>query len=180
MSLVAGTWEDAQALVGTVLAEAHGADPVSVADIRRRLEILQLDCPLHDDEDVAREQGYRTIVSPASMLRTWATPAYWSPGDAPTGARALYPPVPATAIPAPGDRMFATQSKTTYLLPVHPGDRISGRAVLKSLERKSIGVGDGAFLVVETEYRNQDGEVVAREELTVFRFTAHDDEESSV
>ncbi|HEY4098320.1 MAG TPA: MaoC family dehydratase N-terminal domain-containing protein [Baekduia sp.] len=171
--LVPGTWADAEALVGTVLAEFEGADPVSLPDIRRRLEVLQLDCPLHHDADVAREQGYRDVVSPASMIRAWATPAYWRPGEPPTGTRALYAPVPASNIPAPGDRQFATGSKTTHVLPVHPGDRISGIAVLKSLTRKSISVGDGAFMVIETTFRNQHGETVARDEITVFRFTAH-------
>jgi 3-methylfumaryl-CoA hydratase len=174
-NLVFATWEEAEALVGTVLAEWEGADAVSLADIRRRLEVVQLDCPLHYDEAVAREAGYDAIVSPAAMLRTWATPAYWAPGDAPTGAQALYAPVPATRIPAPGDRMFATNSKTTHLLSVHPGDRISGTAVLQSLTRKATSVGEGAFMVVATEFRNQRGEVVARDELTVFRFTEKGD-----
>src|SRR5207237_4493080 len=76
-----GTWEDAESWVGRELAQYQGADDVTVGDIRRRLEVLAWDCPLHYDEAVARQYGYRTVVSPATMLMTWAMPAYWAPGD---------------------------------------------------------------------------------------------------
>src|ERR1041384_1920959 len=100
-----GTWEDAERCVGRELARHEGAADVPVGDARRRLEVLAWDCPLHYDEAVARHYGYRTVVAPATMLMTWAMPAYWAPGD-PRPTRddgALLPSYPFTKIPAPGE-----------------------------------------------------------------------------
>jgi acyl dehydratase len=169
-NLVQGTWEEAEAMVGATLSSVTGADPVSAADFRRKLEVVGLDCPLHYDEKVAQECGYRTVISPASQMRTWVTAAYWKPGEALSSNRALFPPIPISDVPGPGDRMFATGTKFEFLAPAYPGDWITATAVLKRVTRKSISVGDGAFIVIETTYTNQDGEAVARDELTVFRF----------
>lgn len=174
-NLAQGSWADAEAMVGQTLSRIEGIDPVSVADIRRKLEVVGLDCPLHYDEDAAQANGYRTIVSPASMMRTWVTPAYWSPGEPLVADRALFPPIPIAAVPGPGDRMFATGTKFEFLAPVYPGDKLTATAVLRSVTRKSISVGDGAFIVLETTYTNQAEETVARDQLTVFRF--HDEKQ---
>jgi acyl dehydratase len=168
-----GTWEEAQSWVGRELGCCRGADEVTRADIRRRLEVLAWDCPLHYDEAAARAQGYRTVVAPATMLMTWAMPPYWEPGD-PRPALddpALVPSYPFTQIPAPGEFIFATDSETEYLEPVYPGDRITATSVLRDLTRKRTSVGDGAFFVIETTYAKQTGEVVGVERLTVFRYS---------
>ena len=168
-----GTWEEAQGWVGRELGRYTGADVVTLGDIRRRLEVLAWDCPLHYDEDAARRQGYRTVVAPATMLMTWAMPPYWAPGDRrPTlDDPALVPSYPFTRIPAPGALIFATESDTEYLEPVYPGDRISATSVLVEMTRKRLSVGDGAFFLIETTYAKQTGEVVGIERLTVFRYS---------
>ena len=167
------TWQDAESWVGRVIGTSQGADEVTVGDIRRRLEVLAWDCPLHYDEAVAREHGYRTVVAPATMLMTWALPPYWSPGDARPELKdpAYVPSYPFTQIPAPGDLMFATSSETEYLEPVYPGDRIGARSVLVDITRKRLSVGDGAFFLIETTYTKQTGEVTGIERLTVFRYS---------
>lgn len=156
-------------MIGATLASTHGADPVSVADIRRKLEVVGLACPLHSDEACARAHGYETIVSPVSMARVWAMPAYWSPGDQ-TTARAVSAPVPGSVVPGPGSSLIATGVRMEYRAPMYPGDRLSSHAVLRSVTVKSTRVGDGAFLVVETTYVNQRSEVAALETATLFRY----------
>jgi acyl dehydratase len=171
--LAEGTWEDAEKRVGEELARVTGADDVTVADIRRRLEILAWDCPLHYDEQVARQHGYRTLVAPATMLMPWCIPAYWTPGqprprmEDPAGVA----PLAVCTIPAPGDVMFASRSETEYVEPVYPGDRITATSTLRELTRKTLTVGDGAFFVVETRYTKQSGEVAGVERMTFFRYT---------
>jgi hypothetical protein len=168
-----GSWEDAQSWVGRELAQYQGADEVTVGDIRRRLEVLAWDCPLHYDKAVAQRHGYRTVVSPATMLMTWAMPPYWQPGDPrPTlEDPAVIPSYPFTKIPAPGEFIFATQSETEYFEPVYPGDRIAATSVLLDITRKRLSVGDGAFFLIETTYAKQTGQVVGIERLTVFRYS---------
>src|SRR5918992_2589219 len=176
LDLKRGTWEETEQWVGRELARFTGADEVTVGDIRRRLESLAWDCPLHYDEDVARRHGYRTIVAPATMLMTWALPPYWSPGDPrpQLDDPALIPPLPACKLPAPGDCLFATSSETEYFEPVYPGDRITATSVLLEITRKRLSVGDGAFLLVGTTYVKQTGEVVGVERTTFFRYTPGD------
>jgi hypothetical protein len=168
-NLVQGTWADAEAMVGTTLSRIEGADPVSAADIRRKLEVMNFTSPIHEEGSAAEAFGYRDVASPVSMTRTWVTPAYWRGGDPPVGTRDLFPPVAANKIPGPGDRQLATGTHTWYLKPVYPGDRITATSVLASVTRKKLRIGDGAFVVISTTYTNQDGDIVARDELTVFR-----------
>jgi acyl dehydratase len=148
-----------------------GADEITRADIRRHLEVLSLDAPLHYDEDVAREQGYRTIVAPAGMLSGSTLPAYWNPGDPPAGDQRMMVPMPMEQIPTPATHWLATEVDTEFLEPVYPGDRISRTMKLVSVTPKRTRVGEGAFMVVESTYRKQTGEVVAVERLTTFRHT---------
>jgi acyl dehydratase len=175
-NLASGTWEEAEAMVGRTIATLRGADAVSVGDIRRKLEVMGFDCPLHYDEGCARTHGYETIVSPVSMTRVWAMPAYWSPGEPALGAEPMSTPIPATDVPGEGDTLMATNARTEHLAPIYPGDRISCAAVLKSVTRKTTRVGNGAFLVVETTYSNQRDETVAIETVTLFRFKQSDEQ----
>jgi 3-methylfumaryl-CoA hydratase len=170
-NLAAGTWEDAEAMVGQTIATLEGADAVSVGDIRRKLEVLGFDCPLHTDDAVARAYGYRGLVSPCSMARVWAMPSYWKPGRPLPGNEQLSTPTPATMIPGEGDTLIATRVRMEYLAPVYIGDRLTARAVLRSVTRKTTRVGPGAFLVVDTTYTNQDTEVVAIESVTLLRYS---------
>ena len=169
-NLAHGTWEQADALIGTTIARWTGADAVSEGDIRRKLEVIGFDCPLHYDADCARDHDYDGVVAPVSMSRVWAMPAYWSPGQPPLGTEPMSTPIPATQIPGEGDTLIAAGVRMEYREPVRPGDRISGNAVLRSVAPKKTRLGPGAFLVVETTYSNQRAEVVAVETVTLLRF----------
>jgi acyl dehydratase len=169
-TLAPGTWEEAEAMVGRTIAHLEGADPVSAADIRRKLEVLGFDSPLHTDPAWARDHGHPDVVSPASMARVWAMPAYWTPGEPRPGTSPMTTPIAATAVPGEGDTMIATRIRTRHLAPMYPGDRISATSVLAAVTRKTTRVGDGAFITIETTYRNQRGEPVAIETSSLFRY----------
>lgn len=173
LGLTPGSWDDAEACVGKVVACLTGPDEVNRADIRRRLEVLAWDCPLHYDDDIALQYGYDGIVAPTTMLMTWVLPAYWSPGDPiPTlDDPVLYPLIGVCRIPAPGEAIFGTSIDTEYHEPVYPGDRITATSVLTEMKRKTLSVGDGAFMTVTTTYAKQNGEVVGVERFVVFRYT---------
>jgi acyl dehydratase len=167
-----GTWEDTEAAVGKVLARFTGADAVNVSDIRRRLEVLAWDAPIHYDVEAARRAGYRDIVSPATMVITWVIPPYWEPGDErPALGDPLYlPRFALRKIPAPGSALFGTDCVTRFHEPVYPGDRISGEVRFLSFTRKTLRIGDGAMMTAGTRYHNQRSVLVAEEEITVFRY----------
>jgi acyl dehydratase len=168
-----GSWDETDAAVGTVIGRLEGVDLVSESGIRHRLEVLGWDEPIHYSDEAARAAGYEGIVSPATMVITWVLPAYWSPGDPRPEPSDPYllPRFALRQIPAPGDALFATSCKTTYLKPVYVGDRISGEVVFAGYTRKRLRIGDGAFMIAETRYSNQRRELVAQEEMTVFRYS---------
>lgn len=172
-----GTWADAEALVGKEIARSRGIDPVNLPDIRRRLEVLAWDCPLHYDDEAARSAGYDGIISPATMVMTWCLPAYWTPGDrAPEpGDPVLMPTYPFPNIPAPGTALFASDCKTKYHAAVYPGEFVSSISTLLSITRKNLNIGDGAFMVVRTEYYTGRRKLVATEDVTVFRYTPREE-----
>jgi hypothetical protein len=174
-NLAPGTWEQAEAMVGETIAVLEGADPVSAADIRRKLEVIGFDCPLHTDRDCARRLGHADVISPASMVRVWAMPSYWRPGTPRITTEMMSTPIPATAVPGEGDTMIATGVRTEHFASLYPGDRVTATAVLKSVTRKTTRVGPGAFIVVETTYRNQDGVVVSVETVTLLRYQQHEE-----
>lgn len=169
-NLAQGSWEEAEAMVGRPLMAFEGADAVTAADFRRKLEVIGFDCPLHHDEAFARAHGYRTVVAPVSMTRVFAMAPYWRPGERRSDAQSRIPAIAGASVPGVGDTLIATGVRTEYLEPVYPGDRISAVAVLESVQRKTTRIGPGAFLVVKTNYTNQAGDVVAVETVTLFRY----------
>jgi len=171
-ALTPGTWEQAEALVGQELETIVGADEVTRADIRRKLEVFGFDSPLNTDDEVARAHGYREVPAPTSMLLTWCMPAYWKPGDPPLSPDdpLLFPPYAVVRVPAPGGKAFATNFETEFHEPVYAGDRITSTTVLVDITRKTTAVGEGAFFTVETTHRKQTAEVAGIDRLTIFRY----------
>lgn len=170
IEVTVGTWEDAEAMLGKELSTMVGADTVDLSSIRRKLEVLSFASPLHQDEETARRHGYEGIPSPVSMTATWSLPAYWKAGDPPLGKRVVMPPFPLVKIPAPGTAVLGTNVESEYFEPIYVGDRITCVNRLVEITRKRTRVGDGAFMVVESTYTKQTGEVVCIERFTTFRY----------
>lgn len=169
MQMAEGTWEDAEALVGGVLAELVGADPVNDVMVRHQLEALEWDEPLFRDDEAARAAGLGGRIAPFSMYMTFGMPAYWRAGDQPLRPD-LVAPFAFGRVPAPGSAMMATGTSVDFGVPMRPGDRLSSVWRLTGVTRKSLKVGDGAFLEFEVTYRNQDADIVALERTSVFRY----------
>jgi acyl dehydratase len=176
IELTPGTWEDTEAMLGKEFSRA-GADAVDLGSIRRRLEVLSFDSPLYRDEETARRCGYEGIPLPVSMIAAWSLPAYWRPGDPPLGTRVVMPAFPLVQIPGPGTAVMGSNVDSEYFEPVYVGDRIACVYRLVSVTPKRTRLGEGAFLVVETTYRKQTGEVVCIDRYTHFRYTPAPEQE---
>lgn len=181
-------WQPVIDAVGTDFgedAEIWGADEVEKGFIRRFLEPLEFDCPLHYDKTVAEQHGYSDILAPCSSLMSLALPPLWRPGrriwaSAERNAQPTYSPVASSSnkamqkiLPdAPG--FFATDIEIDYLRPVVVGDRVRTRGrKLLSCVPKETSVGRGAFLIWESEILNQRGELVARTRIGVYLYDPH-------
>jgi hypothetical protein len=150
-----------------------GIDVIERSSVRRYLEPLELDCPLHYDEAAAKAAGYRDIVAPFSGISsTWLDAGQWKPSDPsryPNADPNWNSPPPGlggggAAIPAPPTQSgIATDIEIEYFEPAVVGDRLTRRGrKLLSVRPRETRVGRGAFVVWETEVVNQRGELVAQ------------------
>ncbi|MET0369978.1 MAG: MaoC family dehydratase N-terminal domain-containing protein [Sphingobium sp.] len=177
-------WAPVIALIGQDISKGEarpGIDRVEAGAIRRYLEPLEFDCPLHYDADVARAQGHGDIVAPYTAISTFAMPAFWAPGqtlfasderDAQPAKSTVKPPFPPGTPPVTG--YFATDMGVEYLRPVIVGERLSRRGNrLLACEPKETKVGRGAFIKTESTIYDEAGEAVARYFVNVFLYNPH-------
>lgn len=170
-----GTWEETEACLGKEVGRSVGPDPVEKGSIRRWLEPKEFACDIHTDAEAAKAAGYEDLVAPASMVFSYAVPAYWQPDykpaaidDEPTQIR-----IPVIFdVPAPCDKSFATSIEVEFFEPLYPGDVVTCVSKLVDIKRKELKVGKGAFLRQEDTYTKQTGELVAVSYLDIFRFVA--------
>lgn len=154
------------------------ADPIERSAIRRYLEPLEFDCPLHYDAAVARAHGYDDVVLPCTALMTFALAPAWRPGEVvfDSAERDAQPARSAVSglrspLEPPTTGFFATEYEVEYRRPAVVGDRLARRgARLVACVPKETKVGRGAFLTWETDIVNQHGEVVAHMRSSFFRY----------
>jgi hypothetical protein len=175
-------WDAMVAAVGRDFGDGtvvYGADPVTVSDIRRFLEPLEFDCPLHYDRDAAAQAGLPGVTLPYTAVMSWSIPPMWSPGDPPLfdddsrDAQPARSPINNTD-PGPGPKttgFFATELEMDFVRPVTVGERIGrrGRKLLACVPKET-SVGRGAFLTFESEMVTGTGEVVARMRSVAFAY----------
>jgi len=180
-------WKEAWGPVIEMIGVEFGGDQVPCADrveasgIRRYIEPLEFDCPLHYDVDVARAHGHPDIIAPYTAAATFSMPPVWAPGmtafssaerDAQPrkiGGPALLPP----GMP-PISAHFATDVGIEYVRPVTVGDRLQRRgARLVACEPKETKVGRGAFLKIESTIVDETGEPVALVYSGLYAYNPH-------
>jgi acyl dehydratase len=178
-------WRPMIDAVGTDFGDGvdlEGPDAVEGGALRRFVEPLEFGCPLHHDRELACQLGYRDVAAPVSAIVTFTIPPVWHPGDPPaftSPGRDAQPASQATGPRwtglEPATRgFFAADMAADFLTPVVVGDRLSRRGNrLLSCTPKETSVGRGAFLMWQSEVRNQCGELVARLRNTAYIYEPH-------
>jgi len=155
-----------------------GADPVEPGAIRRYLEPLEFDCPLHTDPEVAKAAGYRDVIMPYTGVIAWTLPPIWRPGET------LFASADRNAQPVRsrinneyigiGPRttgFFGTDIEIDFLRPVVAGEHLGRRGkVLVACTHKETSVGRGAFLTWQSDVVTKSLEVVARIRMGVYAY----------
>jgi hypothetical protein len=179
-------WQPVIAAVGTDFSGGEaieGADAVDASALRRFLEPLEFDCPLHHDDRAAREHGYAGVIAPLASYFTFVAPPLWRPGDPPvftSEERDAQPEGLAvrrflTGLEPPHGGYFAADFEVEPLRPVVLGDRLTRSGMkLVSCRPKETSVGRGAFMTWEWEVRNQRSETVARLRNTMYVYSPHE------
>ena len=157
---------------------AWGAESIDRSAVRRYLEPLEFDCPLHYDVETARLHGHAEVTAPYTSVFTFTIPPMWEPG------RRIFTSDDRDAQPAvsPIDGedfrvapeitgFFATDMEIEFVRAPLVGERLGRRGGrLKACVPKWTSVGRGAFLTVESEVISETGDVVARTTNTVFAY----------
>lgn len=143
--------EEARKQIGTV-AEARTYD-IERGAIRRFAEAIGDPNQLFNDEQQARKTRFGGMVAP------------------PTFCRSLGSPIPSVKLNMPsGVRVLDAGSDWEYFVPVRPGDRITVQSKLADLRESQGKLGPMVFIVIETSYTNQFGELCLTQRSTTIRY----------
>lgn len=174
-------WGPTRELLGKdiMIEPKTGIDAVEQSGIRRQMEVLEFDCPLHFDEAVAKKYGYEGIFAPAHMIQVFQQGSMWEPGmgsiwptDDPHYSNSGTGRAGKTLeVPSPGTAGFVTDLEVETLRPLYIGDRVSQVSqVLLDVNPRKTRVGDGAFLRYEYKWNNQDGTPVGRQIMVSYTY----------
>ena len=175
-------WQPLIDAIGTDFApevREHGADPVEYGTIRRWLEQLEFDCPLHTDPDVARAHGHADVTAPLASVTMFALPPLWRAGAPPIfveAGRDAQPDTPSlrgvdTGLGPATTGFFETNMEIEALREVTRGERLSRRGYrLLACEPKETRVGRGAFMTWESQLCTAEGETVALQRITTYSY----------
>ena len=159
-----GTYEEGLRMIGA-RSEVRFADvEVNWPMITQYCGVIEDANALYWDLDLATAR-FGGMVSPPAMLQVWMMRAQWKPGGV-TPAPSL-----ADSIPLPGDTLINVGTEVEYLRPIRTGDRLNVVDEVTAISpEKTTRLGTGHFVTTVATYRNQRGEVVARNTNQLFRY----------
>ena len=138
------------------------ADPlvheVDATGIRAFARAVGYTDPKFYDAEAARKQGYRDLVAPFGYL---GAPVY-NPAARPANHLRL-PDLPVK-------RRLNGGTDLTYFRDVCAGDVLKATHSIKDIFERPGRSGPMVMIVIETEYENQLGELVARQQMTLIRY----------
>ena len=152
--------EDVLAMIGVEKIRQYD---VTKRDIRRFSQAIGETNPIHFDEDYAKSSRYGTIVAPPLFCQMFTfedVPADQLPDDG--------SPIEID-VPLPARRTVGGASSYEIFQPVKAGDRITVKSSLRDVFAKEGRSGRLYFVVVETEFSNQENEPVAKETATYIK-----------
>lgn len=185
-------WDEVVAMVGQEIKGGLfgqtiiGIEPVERSSIRRFCEPMEMDCPLHYEDEIAQAHGYKGIVAPVSgITQSFVDPGQWKPGD-PSIYTSPEPHAqpkrpgsgegnPFSSLPGPDCTAgFATDVEIEYFLDVYVGDklRMEGNKLVSAIPKET-RVGRGAFMIFENRCYNQNDELVATMKRGLYVYTPH-------
>jgi acyl dehydratase len=130
---------------------------VTKKDIRRYAQAIGDPNPLYHDEAYAAGTRHGGIIAPPLFCHALAFEDVPIEQLRPDGLPSELD------VPLPTQRAVGGGSTFDVGVPVRPGDVITAHKVIEDIYRKSGRSGDLVFVVLDTTYTNQNGEVVAHE-----------------
>lgn len=116
--------------------------------IRRWAEAIGDPNQLYRDEEYAKKKGYRSIIAPPGFVAQYAYPV--KAGQARIRFR------------SPFARMLNGGNEYEFFKPVQAGDILTATTKLVEIYQREGRMGKMLFIINETTFKNQDGEVVTK------------------
>jgi acyl dehydratase len=149
--------DEAQKMIGV---EKINYYDVTKKDIRRYAQAIGDLNPLYRDEEYAKNTRYGKIIAPPLFCHSFAFE------DVPASQlRADGLPIELD-VPLPVERAIGGGSKFEMGVPISFGDEIKVTRKIVDVYNKTGRTGLLYFIVIDTTYENQNGEMVAREKAT--------------
>ena len=166
LGLVFGTYEDGQKMIGAHSDVYFSEIDVSWPMVKYFCCLTEDANPSYWDADYARRQ-WGSVICPPGMLITFMIPIQWHPHRKP-----VYPLI-APKVPLPGDTLINSSAETEFFRPIRIGDQLNFvDEVIDLSPPKKVRVGTGHFITTVMTYRNQTGDVVAKNKNVMFRYQA--------
>lgn len=160
-----GTYEQAKAMIGAKSEVFFSDVEVNVPMIKYYAAHLEDANPSYWDEDFAT-QAWGGFVSPPGMLMSWLMPIPWKP----EGKAAA--PLLATQVPLPGDTLINVSTETEFFRHIRAGERLNVTdEVADVTPQKQTRLGKGHFITTVATFRNEKGEIVAKNTNVMLRFS---------
>ena len=159
-------------LVALTVESEPEAAPLEVNEylIRHWCETLEDGNPLYLDEDYAKARGFRSVLAPPGAFMTAFSMQFrwpWPPGGREPAPHIHYKIKEALGLPVG----IIGSIEVEFGKPLQVGDRINISQRLVSVSPwKKTRLGEGHFWTMDRIYRNQKGELVARERMTAFGY----------
>jgi hypothetical protein len=151
--------------------------PVNAAMIRNWVEAHDDRNPVYVDPAAASRTGRADVVCPPAMLSTWVMSGYrrWREVQQMraegTSEDFAYSRLMADLDAAGYTSVVATDVEQTYLRELIPGDHVTALYTIEAVSPlKTTGVGEGRFITLLKDYRDQHGNQVAEERFRLLRF----------
>lgn len=148
----------------------HDSDPwtyeVTTTSVRMYARGIGSEDPIHYDVDLAKSQGFRSIVAPAGYL---GTPVYSPATNDPTFGFPRRGGQPRLNIPF--KRLLDGGTETEYFDVICAGDVLEETSHLADIKLRDGAMGKMLFLTNESVYKNKaTGKVVAKQKLTSIHY----------
>ena len=163
---------DIDGLIGVEQYVEVGEFPVERGYIWTTCSSVENGNPLFWDDEVA-DRVTGGPIAPPSMASVWFRPHHWAPGRSQVALplQVHFDLKEGLGLPE------AVMSDNTMVFhePVRPGDVLRTSQILRSVsDEKTTRLGTGRFWVIDVEYQNQRGELVAVESYTGFGYRRSD------
>jgi 3-oxo-4,17-pregnadiene-20-carboxyl-CoA hydratase alpha subunit len=146
-------------------------DPVNLPMIRHWCDAIDDRNPVYTDPELAARSLHRGIVAPPTMLQAWTMPGL-VPKEVREARMSSRVYAALRLLDEAGfTSVVATNCTQEYQRYLRPGDLLSAETAIEDVsEEKKTALGAGHFVTQRTQYRDQNGELVASLRFRLLKF----------